>query len=292
MTWAHVTEDGLIDWISEVEQEGLIQLNLPVLEAGEQMRLVNGAVVIEQENEEETEEADALVSRMAKEMQEAHEGQEGQDPQEIPTLTEEQLQELPEEARKAYLAWQAGELQLDELLAGETQARRPGRKPPVLFHLLDHNTKMPPKLFPGRDFTKAHEFTGDFLDWVFLQFDPTDEQKDFITDYCRGRKFDALFLCCPCEGQRVSFADVLVGTDKVMLHKEVLQELEEAGIATSGLPLRRALFKSYCTAHCGVCNHEDHEIRYDSQIEKLFAEAVELLEIPPETLGAIEGGAE
>ena len=281
MTWAHITEEGIIDWISDVEQKGLVQLDLPVLESNEQMRLVNGAVVVEKENAGE--DADAVLSSFIAELEEAKAQSAEQETETPQALTEEQLQELPEEARQAYLSAQEAQAE---------QAKPPPFSPMLLFRLLDPDTALPANLFHGWSYSQAHEFTGDFGEWVFLNCEPTEKQKAFISDYAHGRKLDALFLTCPFHGQRVSFSDILIGTDKVMLHKDILAELEAAGIATSGLEFRAALFKNCCTAHCGVFLNDELEkaVPSEAQALTLADAALSLLNAGEETLALLKEG--
>ena len=52
---------------------------------------------------------------------------------------------------------------------------------------------------PGRDFSLCPEFDGDFSQWVFVNCDPTEEERARISDHCMGMSFDVLFLSAPVD---------------------------------------------------------------------------------------------
>lgn len=253
MTWAHINDEGYVEWTSPVEQEGLVALDLPLLEEGERAQLVEGLLVVEGGNEGE--EADAVVATLAAEIEEAD------------AQAEANAQEGVQAATLQALSVEAESEALSNEKVGEEDAvsEQAARAFILLLRLLDANTALPKAIFHGKSYAEADEFMGDFSEWGFLNCEPTDEQKRFIRDYCRGRRFDALLLTCPYHGQRVSFSDVLIGTDKAMVHKDVLEALGAAGIATSGLEFRVARFKDYCVAHCGVYLNEDFALESEEQ---------------------------
>ena len=266
MIWCHINDDGCVEWTSPVEQEGLVALDLPLLEAGERARVVEGSLVVE--GGDDGEDADAVIAALAAEIEEAE------------SQAEANAQEgVQAAALQALSAGSESEALSDEEAGEETQAAsgQAARAFILLSRLLDANTSLPKAIFHGRSYAEADEFAGDFSEWAFLNCEPTGEQKRFIRDYCRGRKFDALLLACPYHGQRVSFADVLIGTDKAMVRKDVLAELEAAGVAASGLEFRAALFKDYCVAHCGAYPNEDFALESGEQAEELASEALSLL---------------
>ena len=265
MIWCHINDEGCVEWTSPVEQEGLVALDLPLLEAGERARVVEGSLVVE--GGDEGEGADAVVAELAAEIEEAE------------SQAEANAQEGAQAAALQALSVGSESESLSDEEAGEetAAAAQAARAFILLSRLLDANTSLPKAIFHGRSYAEVDEFAGDFSEWAFLNCEPTEEQKRFIRDYCRGRKFDALLLACPYHGQRVSFADVLIGTDKAMVRKDVLAELEAAGVAASGLAFRAALFKDYCVAHCGAYLNEDFALESGELAEELAAEALSLL---------------
>lgn len=104
--------------------------------------------------------------------------------------------------------------------------------------------------FPGRSFSDAPVFTGDFSQWRFLNCVPSAAQKAFIRERYAGRKFDVLFLDLPFDGRRPSFADLLCGTDRAMVHNSAVFH------ETSGYAFRAEVYRRLFCIHAPVFSPE------------------------------------
>ena len=101
-------------------------------------------------------------------------------------------------------------------------------------------------MFPGRSFSAAPIFTGDFSQWRFLNCKPSAGQLAFIKERFMGRRFDVLFLSLPLDGKRPCFADLFRGTDKAMVHRSF------AFSETSGSNFRIEAYRNFFCVHAPV----------------------------------------
>lgn len=107
--------------------------------------------------------------------------------------------------------------------------------------------------FHRKNYLEAALFTGDFTDWEFVNCDPSEEQKEAIVNYCKGRRFDVLFLCEPVNGNTETIGDILYGTDKALIHKTV------SYTGKTGKAFRAYLYENYFCVHFSFFESEERK---------------------------------